>query len=140
MQTFKHFFSKQFILFICIGVCNTVSDLLVFNILIYFFGLGFVWAYPLYKAVSFIFASSQSYFLNKYITFKNHKNENKFTIFFVVTIISFLVNITVSWLIFVLLRYIALDPLIASNIAALSATVISAITNFLGYKYVVFKD
>ena len=144
--------------FVLVGGFNTLVDWGVLAFLIYLFssyffagpqdtifvvfGMTFVF-YTMYKSISFVVASINSYFWNKFWTFKRETTENiskEFLQFFLVTIIGFLVNVVIASSIF---RYM---PPVAglsvnqwSMLAAVVATAISMIWNFIGYKFIVFN-
>lgn len=98
--------------------------------------------YSLYKAISFVLAAANSYVWNKLWTFQQRTTESigkEFTQFFIVTIIGFLINVGIASGIF---KFIGpWGPLNSDQwaiAAAVFATVISMVWNFLGYKFIVF--
>lgn len=143
--------------FILVGGFNTLADWGILAFSIYFFRLYFshdskdlllsvgifsIAYYSLYKSFSFIIAAGNSYFWNKFWTFKRESTEGmgkEFGQFFVVTIIGFLLNVFVASAIF---KYIApFNGLTIDQwgiVSAVFATAISMIWNFLGYKFIVF--
>lgn len=143
--------------FVLVGGFNTLVDwgilaLMIFIFRRYFFIepqdalvnifiFGIVY-YSLYKAISFIIAATNSYFWNKFWTFKREATEGmgkEFVQFITVTFIGFLINVGIASAIF---KYII--PFGNLNIdqwaivAAVFATVVSMVWNFLGYKFIVF--
>lgn len=144
--------------FILIGGFNTVVDwgiltLAIFifrnylgtdskDVLIVVFSLSIAY-YSLYKSISFVLAAINSYFWNKFWTFKRQTAEKpakEFLQFFLVTFIGFLINVGIASGIFKLVT-----PLAGLNddqwgiLAAVLATVISMCWNFIGYKFIVFE-
>jgi putative flippase GtrA len=145
--------------FILVGGFNTLVDWGVLAFLIYLFsnyffagpqdtiltafGMTFVF-YTMYKSISFIVASVNSYFWNKFWTFKRETTEHmskEFLQFFIVTIIGFLINVAIASTIF---RYVAPAAGLSINqwsmVAAVVATAVSMVWNFIGYKFIVFNE
>ncbi len=108
-----------------------------------FFTLGVVVTfYSLYKATSFTVANVNSYFWNKYWTFdKTRDNQSEFIQFFVVSIVGFIINVVVASLVFK-----GIHPLAGMNydqwglIGAATGSVVGLAWNFIGYKFIVFKE
>jgi len=145
--------------FVLVGGFNTLADwgilaLLIFLFRRYFsiepqdiifsFSLFAAAYYSLYKSASFILAAVNSYFWNKFWTFGRKTTESvgkEFLQFLAITIIGFLINVGIASGIF---RYIV--PFGGLNIdqwaiiAAIFATAVSMVWNFLGYKFVVFDE
>ena len=105
------------------------------------FTIGF---YSLFKAISFVIASTNSYFWNKFWTFKRQTAEKiskEFSQFFIVTFIGFLINVVIASGVFKMVT-----PIDGVNqdqwgiIAAVVATVFSMFWNFIGYKFIVFEQ
>src|SRR3989344_6644799 len=61
----------QFVKFGIVGGLNGMIDLGILNLLIYFSGLAAGFWYSVFKSASFIAAVTNSYFWNKYWTFKS---------------------------------------------------------------------
>lgn len=142
-----------------IGVLNTLVDLgvlavvtawvstqygVVANDTLVMIGTRVITFYTLYKAISFIVANTNSYFWNKYWTFAGaalQKTKTKYLQFFVVSIVGFIINITVSSIVFTIVAKVpSLTLGQAGSIGALAGTVIGLVWNFVGYKFIVFKE
>lgn len=143
--------------FALVGGLNTLVDWGILAFLIFFFRKFFITEpeevlfavfsvtiifYSLYKAVSFVLATLNSYIWNKFWTFKRQAKETvskELTQFIIVSIIGFLINVGIASGIF---KFIApaggLNPDQWGIIAAVFATAVSMIWNFLGYKFIVF--
>lgn len=143
--------------FALVGGLNTLVDWGILAFLIFFFRKffaaepeGILFAvfsatiifYSLYKAISFILATLNSYIWNKFWTFKRQSVETvskELTQFIIVSIIGFLINVGIASGIF---KFIAPVGGLNSDqwgiAAAVLATAISMIWNFLGYKFIVF--
>lgn len=128
--------------FAAVGGLNTLIDLGVLNLLIFLFlatqGIG----YAVFKGISFIIANINSYFWNKHWTFGSGQSANvkEFGQFFVVSIIGFAINIGIASFVVNIISFGGMSPERWANIGALTATVASLIWNFLGYKFIVFKN
>ena len=143
---------RQTIKFILVGILNTLIDLSVLNLLIFISGIASGLGYSVFKGISFIVAVINSYFLNKFWTFKSVGGYNKenlpaagreFSQFFAVSLIGFGINVGVASLVvnvignpFVLS---GISDKIWANVGAIMATFCGMTWNFLGYKFVVFK-
>jgi putative flippase GtrA len=140
----------QFLKFIFVGILNTVVDLGVLNLLMSLFGSPEKEHYFIFfKALSFIVAVSFSYFCNKYFVFNDKERRTTKAgfrkeggIFFVVSMVGLVLNVSISSFFFFLLVkvYGSQTPLylLASGSALLgSAAALS--WNFFGYKRWVFK-
>lgn len=128
--------------FAAIGGLNTLLDLGVLNILISLSGIAVGYWYTLFKACSFIVANINSYFWNKHWTFgaSGKTSAKEFGEFFGVSLVGFGINIAIASLVVnVMGAPQAISSARWANIGALSATVISLIWNFIGYKFFVFK-
>lgn len=143
--------------FVLVGGLNTLVDWGILAFLIFFFRKFFITEpngilltifsvtivyYSLYKSISFILATLNSYIWNKFWTFKRQATESvgkEFTQFIIVSVIGFLINVGIASGIF---KFIApaggLNPDQWAIAAAVIATAISMIWNFLGYKFIVF--
>jgi putative flippase GtrA len=158
-----HMLSKKFAViyevakFILVGGLNTLVDWGILSFLIFtsknsgistnkvifeVFSVTIVY-YTLFKAVSFVIATTNSYVWNKFWTFKRKTTETvgkEFTQFLAVSIIGFLINVGIASFIFKFIKPVGgLNNDQWGLIAAAVATVISLIWNFIGYKFIVFE-
>ncbi len=138
-----------------IGVLNTLVDWGVLASLTFlfrnyfqtestdlvFFGITF---YSIYKATSFIVANTNSYYWNKYWTFAAiavKKTHAQFLQFFVVSLVGFLINVVIASYVFK-----SISPAGGLNldqwgiIGAAIGSIAGLAWNFVGYKFVVFKE
>ncbi len=140
----------QFVRFGLIGGLNTGVDLIILNILMFSTGLFVGTPYTFFKSISFIFAATFSYFMNKQWAFKDSSKEKavqKFSQFFAVSLIGMIVNVSVASLVVTYLQpfiatqitFLTIDQKIWGSIGALFGTAIGLIWNFIGYKFFVFK-
>lgn len=138
-------FFESFAKYVMVGFLNTGIDFVLFNFLMFVTGnerpgLGL----SLFKAASFTVAVVNSYFWNKYWAFKSSATTDdhggEFANFFMVNIVGVLVNVGIT-----LGITLTVDPQFGfsqvawNNIAAVIATAIALIWNFIGFRLIVFK-
>jgi putative flippase GtrA len=142
--------------FVATGVLNVLVDFGVLSIEIIIFekyfhiqstglllSLGFaITFYSLFKAISFTISNINSYFWNKYWTFDKRKdNESEFVQFFIVSIVGFIVNVVVASFVF---NGFSSHPALTAGqwalVGAACGSVAGLAWNFLGYKFIVFKE
>ncbi len=134
---------NQFIKFAIIGGINTVVDFGILNILIWLTGItegnGLI---PL-NVISFSIAVVNSYFLNKKWAFKDQEVSDagkKFSKFLLVSLIGVVINTAIVRVVSTNVEPLFnLSPQLWVNAAKLTATAVSLIWNFIGYKLIVFK-
>ena len=142
--------SKQLIAqiskFVVVGFVNTAIDFGVLNLLMWFTGIySGKWIFLL-NVIAFSAAVINSYFWNKYWTFRAGETREaaevskEFSQFVIVSLIGVAIN---SSIVFGIATYIppvfGLGKELWANIAKAAATGISLAWNFIGYKFIVFK-
>lgn len=135
--------------FLLVGFLNTLVDLGALNLLILFSGLASGIFYSLFKGVSFTIAAVNSYFWNKFWTFKKSgkaekteikKNGGELLQFLMVSVVGFGINVGVaSFVVSSIGRHVGFNEKIWANIGAIIATLCAMAWNFFGYKFIVFK-
>lgn len=140
--------------FILVGALNTLIDWGILNLLMFLTSVVAGSQFLMFKGFSFLAATTNSYFWNKFWTFKKAeastddcgqmKKENagsEFAQFLIVSIIGFGLNLGVAHLIVnVWGAQWNLAPALWANFGALCGTLLGLIWNFLGYKLIVFKS
>lgn len=120
------FFSKQFIMFVFIGVINTFNGVI----------FSYIYSSFLNENIAFIFGYISglviSYILNSYVTFKEKLEFNKFIKFAVSYIPNFIIQ---NIVVFIVFNMMGLHKLIAYGLAA----VIGVPITFVFMKFFAFK-
>jgi putative flippase GtrA len=136
----------QFAKFAAVGTLNTFVDLGVFNLEALFYGssaIGTV-AFAIFKAVSFMCGTTNSFFWNKYWTFHStdEARAGQVTAFYAVAIGGLILNTGAGTLINAVQPAGLSDAMLRlwSHLVAPAAGVVASfLWDFLWYKYVVFK-
>jgi len=137
--------------FILVGVLNTLVDWGVLNLLLIVVAVSSGPLYPLCKGASFVLAATNSYFWNKFWTFKKasepkNMGETKsrraeLFKFSSVTLIGFALNVSVASSIVNLWGpHFHIHAKAWATVGALAGTLVGLVWNFAGYKLVVFGE
>jgi len=129
--------------FLVIGVLNTLVDMGILNLFILLTSISSGIFFGVFKSVSFIIASTNSYLLNKSWTFnkKENKGAKEIVQFFIVSGIGFAINVGVAYFIVSIMGPRAsIAPKVWANVGAFAAAVAGMTWNFVGYKFLVFKS
>ena len=133
----------QFLRFAVVGVINTSINFAVLNILSYITGISKGSGVIPLAVFAFAVATANSYLLNKHWSFRDQSHADagkKFSLFLIVSIIGAGINSGTVYLITTHISPIfGLSAHLWLNVAALAATGISLIWNFIGYKLFVFN-
>lgn len=133
----------QFFKFALVGVINTSVDFGVLNLLIFATGHSSGIYYSIFKGLSFTAAVINSYFWNRFWTFKDRKEKDpaaQFGKFILISVVGFGINVGVASLIVnVLGPQFGISPKIWANVGALLAIAVSWVWNFSGYKFWAFR-
>jgi len=121
--------SKQFVRFAIVGTGNTIIDIGLLNWLIY---LG--WPVLLANTVAFIFAATNSFFFNKYWTFKDTEGKWQIQLPFYVTVA--LVGLGISNLCVYVMSIIFHWDI---NMVKILSIGLIFLWNFLAPKFLIFK-
>lgn len=134
----------QFLRFVAVGFSNTAIDFGVFNFLRWIFAVSFGWPILIFNGISVSMAMGNSYFLNKYWTFKKRETDNHLleTILFVLfTVIGMTINTIIVYYFSTYINPIfGINEVLWLNIGKVFATCVSLLWNFFWYKFVVFRS
>ncbi len=133
----------QFAKFAAVGVLNTSVDIGIFNLETFLLGaLPTTSLFVLFKTVSFLAGTSNSFFWNKYWTFEASAKPaaGEVAKFYTVAIVGGLLNIGVATAVKIIGEGSVVSSKLLINLVAPIAGVLAAfLWDFLGYKYLVFK-
>jgi len=130
---------KQFIKFATVGIINTGLDLIFLNFLIWLTGIYQGGWLGLLNFIAFSLATINSYFLNKFWTFKK-RGVNFFFQFFAISLVGCAINTSIVYFVATFVPpFFGVSQLLWVNIAKLLAILISMCWNFIGYKFWVFR-
>ena len=130
--------------FVLVGILNTFVDLGVLNILMLITQISAGPLYSVFKGISFAVAVVNSYFWNKFWTFKKKSAtsspQKEFVQFSVVSLIGFAINVGIASLVVNAIGpQFGIESKVIANLGAIAATFAAMAWNFLGYKFIVFK-
>jgi len=128
--------------FFLVGTLNTFIDLGVLNLLIFVSGIARGIFYSLFKGISFLTATINSYFFNKYWTFEKKEKPTfkEFSKFLGTVGIGLLINVGVaSFIVNFIGPQFGISEKIWANIGAFIAVFFAFLWNFLASKFFVFK-
>lgn len=130
----------QFAKFAAVGTLNSFIDFGIVNLLIVFTGYASGVYFAIFKAISFIFAATNSFLWNKLWTFdsKGGDTAGQAIKFYLITGFGLLINVGVASFVNST-RTGAVSVNLWANLAVLCGIGASFIFNFLGYKFLVFK-
>lgn len=129
--------------FVLVGGLNFLIDMGVLNFLVFYTGIAIGPTQSIFKAISFSAAVINSYFWNKFWTFKRESGESvgkEFLQFVMVSVIGFGINLGVDYAVVNMMAPLAgIGAKTWAQIGALVAAIIALFWNFLGYKFIVFE-
>ncbi len=128
--------------FLATGSLNFFLDFGVLNLLIFLTDISRGGYYVVFKVISFLAASTNSYFWNKFWVFgsRGKTTAGEYGLFFMLTAIGAVINIGIAALVVnVIGAPNGISLKIWSNVGALIAVIFSLFWNFISYKFFVFK-
>ena len=118
-------------------------DLKIFELLVFAFSLVNPVVILITKSVSFIISTLVKFWGNKHWTFQKHEKEDikkEAVQFFIITLLGTIIDVAVFYYATkVLGSHVALPEASWTKLSVIIAALASAIFNFLGYKFFVFK-
>ncbi len=133
-------FVSQVVRFVIVGIINTGVDLAVLNALIAISHRGRSGSvYSLFKAISFLVAVVNSYFMNSRWTFRQSVLETtRLPRFLCVSVTGLVINVATASSVASLMRPVLGLEKYWPSIAAMVGAVCGLAFNFAGYRYLVF--
>ena len=129
--------------YVLVGALNTMVDLGVLNLLMWVFGIYAGFFYYVFKGVSFLAASTNSYFWNKHWTFEKKEEvfaRQEYFKFLVIVSIGFLINVGIATIMVNIIGpQFGISKELWANVGAFAAVFFAWIWNFIGAKFIVFK-
>jgi len=138
-------FIESFVKYGMVGLLNTGVDFGIFNLLMVLTGNTLPGlALSSFKGMSFVVAVINSYFWNKYWSFRaassTEEKGKEFFKFLLVNIVGALLNVGItSAITLTIAPQFGFGQIAWNNIAAVVATAIALIWNFIGFRFIVFK-
>tara|TARA_Y100001968_G_C19440190_1_gene762094 strand:+ start:2644 stop:3045 length:402 start_codon:yes stop_codon:yes gene_type:complete len=124
---------KQFMLFLIVGISTVIIDYTFYNLILYL-----NYTENVSKLISFLVGTIYAYQANRIWTFSYKTNNfNTGILFFSLYIFSLYINVIANSY---AIKTITLSYESKIKFAFIFATMISAAINFLGMKYIVFKN
>ena len=136
--------------FFLVGTLNTFIDLAVLNFFIWISDISKGIFYVVFKTISFLAATTNSYFWNKFWTFSSSAQGfggqgkkvvgREFGKFFIVTAFGLLINVGVaSFIVNTIGPKFGITEKIWASVGAIVAAFFAFLWNFSGSKFIVFK-
>lgn len=130
--------------FVLVGALNTFIDLGILNVLIWLSGITSGFWFSIFKSISFLVATINSYFWNKHWTFNRGENAfagKEFSKFLIVTAIGMFVNVGIaSFIVNVIGVQFGVSEEMWATIGAVISSLFAWAWNFLSSKFIVFKS
>ena len=128
---------------VLVGALNTFIDLGVLNGLIWISGIATGLFFTVFKGLSFLVATLNSYFWNKYWTFRKKEKvfaPGEYLKFLIAVTIGLFINIGVaSFVVNIIGPQYGITEKMWANVGAFTAVLVAWVWNFLASKFIVFK-
>ncbi len=131
----------QFAKFASVGVLNSFVDIGIFNLETFLYGiLPGAYIFAGFKAISFLVATTNSFFWNKYWTFnsKGTVNASETSKFYVIAVVGWILNVSAFTIVNGMPHSASLTPKQWANVAVLCGIAAAFLWDFFGYKFLVF--
>lgn len=133
-------FLEQFGKFTAVGFLNSLIDFSILNSISFVTGITAGFSVGWINIPGFLVATTNSYLWNKYWVFAAHDGLlHDFPKFLAVTTVGLFINSSMV-IVFTTFLNFGIDPAIWLNISKTAATATALIWNFIGYKFVAFKN
>lgn len=131
----------QFAKFAAVGTLNSFIDFGFINLLIAITGIAAGTGYVIFKAISFLLATTNSFFWNKHWTFSGRHGDSagdEVRKFYSIAIVGWVLNVGAASLLVNFVPHAGVSDNLWANAGALLGIAVSLFWNFLGYKFFVF--
>ncbi|MGE4554764.1 MAG: GtrA family protein [Candidatus Paceibacterota bacterium] len=124
------------------GGINTVVDFGILNTLMFISKIYSGFWFAFFRALSFVVANINSYFLNKRWTFQKKEKLNfyEFLKFFSLSLVGLFLNVSISYYLTTFNPPFNLSAAIWANLSAFSGSCVTTFFNFFSYRFLIFKD
>ncbi len=132
----------QFAKFAAVGTLNSFISAGVLNLLSLLTGItSGIWI-PAFATIAFLVSVTNSFFWNKYWTFGTHGGPRvgEAIKFYAIAVGGWALNVTTVSVVVNYLHPESVSPELWLNVGALAGIAASFLWNFLGYKYLVFRE
>jgi putative flippase GtrA len=123
---------RELKIFLLVGGCTALVDYVVYSLLVNLVDAEYFYA----KGIGFLSGTLFAYFANSVWTFRTNRNKGNMVMFLLLYITTLFLNVVVNSAVIEL----GGGGVVIVQVAFLVATAISAASNFLGMKYIVFKQ
>ncbi len=132
--------TREVILFVCVGLLNTIVDFAVLNLLIILTHHNRGNWLLIYNGLSFLAAVTNSYVLNRRFTFRDSVTPNSWGIarFVMVNAVGLVINSVTVWALSPLFVGV-LTTILAINVSKVLATLLSLSWNYFAIKQWIFR-
>lgn len=139
----KFIFVFQLAKFLLIGAFFAIFDLVVFNLLMQWFGITDTgMKYKVFVGTSFVIATCVKYVADKYWAFEKKEGSQaarEFASFFIVTLLSGVIQVVIASLVAGSSPMFGTNALAWANVGKMAGIIVASAWNFVGYKFIVFK-
>lgn len=131
----------QFAKFAAVGTLNTFINFGILNLQSLAFGITSGLLIPVFATVSFLLATTNSFFWNKFWTFgaRGKPRSGEALKFYLISGGGWALDVVAIYVVVNFLRPEAVSPQIWLNVGGLAGVAASFLWNFLGFKYIVFR-
>jgi putative flippase GtrA len=133
----------QFAKFAAVGTLNSFIDFGFMNLMIALTGLASGAGYVLFKAISFVLATTNSFFWNKYWTFSGKSGASggeELRRFYSIALVGWGLNVGAASLLVNFVSHPGVSDNLWANAGTLLGIAVSLFWNFVGYKFFVFTE
>ena len=132
----------QFLRYCLVGGANTLSDLLVLNILLWCFPTHDVWTLVVYNSIAYSSGAVTSFFLNKYWTFGKKRRTTRREVgrFFITLCIEILYSNGLLWLAGKILQPFIANVTLWGNASKLVSVVVGTVISYAFMRFWTFAN